>query len=208
MYIPAHFHETDPSAIGAMIAAHPLAQVVAHTAQGLVANPLPLLAVDETTLVGHVALANDMHNVVRSGSDVLIIFQGNNAYISPNWYPSKSIDHAVVPTWNYETVHIHGRISFQHDNKSKIDAVGRLTKTHEQATNGAQAWKMADAPPDYLAKMLDGIVAIQIDITRTFAKPKLSQNKSADDINGVADALHQRGDKDIAAAIRQPDGSD
>ncbi|MCG3267723.1 FMN-binding negative transcriptional regulator [Yoonia sp. I 8.24] len=203
MYIPAHFQETDPSAIAAMIAAHPLAQVVAHTDQGLVANPLPLLAVNETTLVGHLALANDMHRIVPNGADVLVIFQGGDAYVSPNWYPSKSIDHKVVPTWNYETVQMHGRISFQHDMKSKIAAVGRLTKTHEQATNEAQAWKMADAPPDYMAQMLDGIVAFQIDIGRVFAKSKLSQNKSADDINGVADALHQRGDKDIAAAMLQ-----
>ncbi|SFR39161.1 negative transcriptional regulator, PaiB family [Yoonia tamlensis] len=202
MYIPADFEMRDPAAVAAFIAAHPLAQLVAHGAQGLVANPFPLLAVDDDTLIGHMALANDMHRIVPDGADVLAIFQGDSAYISPNWYPSKRADHKVVPTWNYACVQFHGRITFQHDAKSKIAAVGRLTQNHERETNGAQAWKMADAPKDYMAQMLAEIVAFRIDVTRTYAKSKLSQNKTADDAMGAVENLRKNGADAIADSMQ------
>lgn len=198
MYIPSHFEETDPVAVSDLIAAFPLANVVAHTSQGLVANPFPLMAIGDKKLVGHLARANDLHRIVPDGSDILAIFQGDDAYISPNWYPSKADHHKVVPTWNYACVHVHGKITFQHDTKSKIAAVGRLTQKHEKATNGLQAWKMADAPDDYMTQMLDGIVAFEIEIMRVLAKSKLSQNKPTEDIAGVARNLRARAAHEIA----------
>ena len=150
------------------------------------------MAIGDKKLVGHLARANDLHRIVPDGSDTLAIFQGDDAYISPNWYPSKADHRKVVPTWNYTCVHVHGKITFQHDTKPKIAAVGRLTQKHEKATNGVEAWKMADAPDDYMAQMLDGIVAFEIEITRVLAKSKLSQNKPAKDIAGVARGLRAR----------------
>ncbi|MEF9605514.1 FMN-binding negative transcriptional regulator [Paracoccus sp. PXZ] len=126
MYIPPHFHEIDPREIAALIEAAPLACIVAQTSEGLIANHVPLLAAPDGTLIGHVALANDMHRLIAEGQEVLAIFRGENGYVSPNFYPSKPEHHRHVPTWNYQVVHVYGGISFQHDERAKRAAVGLL----------------------------------------------------------------------------------
>ncbi len=192
MYLPAHSEETDPEAIADLIATFPLATIVAQTDDGLIANPVPLLRVSDELLVGHVAKANPMHEVMRDGQAVMAIFNGADSYISPNWYPSKAIDHSQVPTWNYETVQMHGTIAFQHDEKAKRAVVGRLTKAFEGRTNGARAWKMSDAPADYMASNLAGIVAFEISVTRVLAKSKFGQNKAIDDFANVTREMEAR----------------
>ena len=131
-----------------MIETAPLACIVAHTTDGLIANHIPLMAAPDGTLIGHVALANDMHRVLHDTQDVLVIFKGDDGYISPNFYPSKQEHHRHVPTWNYQVVHMHGTITFQHDTHAKRAAVGLLTRIHERRLNGDAAWRMADAPAD------------------------------------------------------------
>ncbi len=115
----------------------------------------------------------------------MAIFHGADSYISPNWYPSKAVDHQQVPTWNYETVQLHGTITFQRDEKSKRAVVGRLTKEFEGRTNGVGAWKMSDAPADYMTEKLTGIVAFEIQVNRVLAKSKFGQNKSATDYDNI-----------------------
>lgn len=209
MYLPEHFVETDLAHIDALMAAFPLACIVAQTASGLVANHIPLRKADDKTLVGHIAFNNDMHRDLDDGQQVLTIFRGQDAYVSPNLYPSKAEHHRVVPTWNYQAVHIHGTIRFQHDTKTKRAAVGTLTRDHETRANGAAAWRMADAPPDYMATMLDGIVAFRISIDRVLAKSKLSQNRNDADKTEVRRAFDDQGLAHLARAMqRDPeDGS-
>ncbi|MEM1190488.1 MAG: FMN-binding negative transcriptional regulator [Pseudomonadota bacterium] len=203
MYTPAHFEETDQRRVRGLMNAHPLAALVAHTPQGLVANHMPVLLRDDEQLIGHVALANELHTVLEEGQEVLLIFRGEDSYVSPNWYPSKEQHHRHVPTWNYQVAHVHGRVSFQHDEPSKRAAVAMLTRHHERATNAERAWKMSDAPADFMADMLAAIVAFRIDIERIFAKSKLSQNRDAADFAGVADALEARGKAQLATAMHE-----
>ncbi len=201
MYMPPHFEELDADEIAGVVEAAPLACIVAPTNEGLVANHLPLLAGKDGVLIGHVALANDMHRLIADGQDVLVIFRGEDAYVSPNFYPSKAEHHRHVPTWNYQVVHMHGAISFQHDEKAKRAAVGLLTRTHEHRLNGAQAWRMADAPADYMAQMLAGIVAFRIEVSVTLAKSKLSQNREARDYIGAVAGLRASGHPGMAEAM-------
>lgn len=203
MYMPEHFVETDPAEVAGLIAAFPLAAIVAQTAQGLVANHIPVMAQGETALIGHIALNNDMHRLLEDGAPVLAIFRGQDAYVSPNLYPTKPENHRHVPTWNYQVVHIAGRISFQHDDKSKRAIVGRLTRDHEARMNGEAAWRMADAPRDYIDGMLAAIVAFRIEITGIAAKAKLSQNRAAVDHAGVVDFVAARGLDNMAARMRR-----
>ena len=203
MYLPEHFRETDPAEVAGLIAAFPLAAIVAQTEQGLVANHIPVMAEGDAALIGHVALANDMHRIIPDGTEVLAIFRGQDAYVSPNLYPSKALHHRHVPTWNYQVVHVAGRISFQHDDKTKRAIVGRLTRDHERAMNGDAAWRMADAPRDYMAGMLAAIVAFRIDITGIIAKAKLSQNREAPDHAGVVDSVTARGLEVMATRMRR-----
>lgn len=191
MYIPPHFQEIDPAAVDDLLDAAPLACLVGQTPHGLVANHIPLLRRPDGSLIGHVALANDMHRLFAEGQDVLAVFRGDDAYVSPNFYPSKPEHHRHVPTWNYQAVHVEGAIFFQHDDNAKRAAVGLLTRHHERRLNGDRAWRMADAPRDYMDKMLAGIVAFRIDVRRTLAKSKLSQNREARDRAGVVSRLRE-----------------
>lgn len=201
MYIPPHYQELDPAEIASVMAEAPLACIVAATPGGLVANHIPLLADREGTLVGHVALANDMHRLVADGQEVLAIFRGLDAYVSPNYYPSKPEHHRHVPTWNYQAVHVHGAITFQHDERAKRAAVGLLTRTHERRLNGAAAWRMADAPADYMERMLASIVALRIEVRRTLAKSKLSQNRDDRDHAGAVAGLRAAGHEAMAGRM-------
>lgn len=198
MYIPAHFQEVSAEEIAAVMAAAPLACIVAQTAEGLVANHIPLLAAPDGTLIGHVALANDMHRLLVDGQPVLAIFRGDDAYVSPNFYPSKPEHHRHVPTWNYQVVHVHGDITFQHDAHARRAAVALLTRIHERRLNGADAWRMADAPADYMEAMLGSIVAFRIAVRRILAKSKLSQNRDERDYRGAITGLRATGHEAMA----------
>lgn len=208
MYLPEHFKEIDQEEIAAVIAAAPLGCVVANTAEGLIANHMPILVDKRGELVGHIALANDMHRLIAEGEEVLVIFRGVDGYVSPNFYPSKAEHHKQVPTWNYQVVHVHGTISFQHDETSKRAAVGLLTREHERRINGDKAWRMADAPADYMTDMLGKIVAFRIAVTRTIAKSKLSQNRDIRDFEGAVDGLKSSGQEALAARMAALPGRD
>lgn len=198
MYLPDHFKEVDPAEIASIIAGAPLACVVANSLEGLVANHVPLVLDKGGDLIGHFALANEMHRTVANGQEVMAIFRGVDGYISPNSYPSKLEHHRHVPTWNYQVVHVHGIISFQHDERSKRAAIGLLTRDQERRVNGDKAWKMADAPADYMLDMIAKIVAFRISVTRTIAKSKLSQNRDQRDFDGAVEGLKAHGDQALA----------
>lgn len=202
MYLPPHFQEVSSSEIEAVIEAAPLACIVAQTPDGLIANHIPLLSAPDGTLIGHVALANDMHRLICDGQQVLAIFRGDDAYVSPNFYPSKSEHHRHVPTWNYQVVHAYGEITFQHDEHAKRAAVGLLTRTHERRLNGKDAWRMADAPSDFMQEMLASIVAFRIGVQRLLAKSKLSQNREERDYLGAISGLRASGHNAIAGRMQ------
>ena len=208
MYNPSHFKVDDPTALHALIQAHPLGCLVTQSDAGLDANHLPFeLLQDEDgllRLIAHVARANPVWQQIRDDSSVLVIFRAEQAYISPSWYPSKHETHEQVPTWNYRVVHAHGRISVRDDEKFVRGVVGRLTRRHEASNNAQTPWKMSDAPPDYLQRMLGAIVGLEISVDRLDAKFKLSQNKQQRDRLGAVQALEQRGQLDLARNMRQP----
>jgi transcriptional regulator len=202
VYLPPAFVESRPDVVAAFLAEHPMAQLVTMTADGLVATPLPLLyepAVDGMgSLVGHVARANSQWSAADPTVEALAIFTGANAYVSPNWYPSKHEHGKVVPTWNYESVHVRGALVVHDDRDWKLALVTRLTERHESSL--ATRWAVADAPPEYIDSMLKAIVGVEIQMTSLQAKRKLSQNRSAADIAGVIDGLAaQDGDAALVA---------
>lgn len=201
MYTPAHFAEDRPEEIAGIIRDFPLATLVAPTADGLVANHVPLLAEGEGLLVGHIARANDLHRAVAEGAGILAVFRADDSYVSPNWYPSKPAHHRHVPTWNYQAVHVTGRVSFPEDRKFLRGVVGRLTARFERERFGDAAWRMADAPADYMEAMLDAIVGLRIEIDRILAKSKLSQNRNSGDFENVAQVLRGEGRERMAEAM-------
>lgn len=206
MYNPAHFSVTDPDALHRIIRAHPLGILVTTHEGAIDANHIPF-EFDPTIgplglLSAHVARANPVWQQCAAGADVLIIFRGNEHYISPNWYPSKHETHRLVPTWNYEVVHAHGRLTVLDDDRFTRGLVARLTRTHE--AQEARPWKMGDSAPEYIDGMIKAIVGIQVSITRIEGKSKLSQNREPRDIHGAVDALRQRGVEAMADAMANP----
>jgi transcriptional regulator len=161
-----------------------------------VVNHLPVLWVEDR-LIGHVALNNDLHRIA-DGADAVFIFRAEDSYISPNWYPTKAETHRHVPTWNYSAVNLHGRLVFDPSRKAKLAVVGQLTKHFEGALNGDEAWKMRDAPRDYMDGMLDNIVAFSVAVGRVEAKSKLSQNREPRDYEAVRDQMRAQGKQDLA----------
>ncbi len=151
--------------------------------------------------MAHVARANPLWREVHDGEPVLVIFRGAQAYVSPNWYPSKHEAHRQVPTWNYQIVHVHGTIVVHDDVRYVRGVVARLTREHEARTGAVRPWKMGDAPPAYIDEMLDKIVGIEVAITRLTAKWKLSQNKDERDRRGAIQALREQGEDPVADAI-------
>lgn len=155
------------------------------------ASPLPLfLAADEGpygTLYGHLARANSQWKLPPAG-DAVALFMGPDAYISPAWYPSKAEHHRVVPTWNYVAVHAYGAVEFFDDADRLLDVVSRLTNLHE--TGSKTPWSVSDAPKEFIAAQLRGIVGLRMPITRIDGKRKMSQNRSVEDRAGVVAGLN------------------
>ena len=211
MFVPSEFEDRRAEMVGAVLASYPLATMVVHTDQGLQANHIPLLADGDITygddnachgrLIGHISRRNQLHHICDDGSDVLAIFRAEDAYISPNWYPTKADHHKHVPTWNYQAVHFYGTIRFIHDVKGLTAIVGKLTKYFEDQTNGKQGWKMADAPRDFIAEKLAGIVGFEIILGRCLAKSKLSQNRDEVDFANVADKMQENGKAFLAKGM-------
>ena len=202
MYCPEHFHETDLNDIKRLVQLHPLALCIARSDHDFELNHLPMLW-RENALIGHIARANQMHNILENGCKAAFVFSGENSYISPNWYPSKAEEHKVVPTWNYQVVHIHGALTFSHKDKDKRAAVALLTREHEAKVNGKAAWALRDAAKDYLQDMLDNIVAIRLDIERIQAKSKLGQNKQDIDFKAVMQKMQEKSLMELAASMRK-----
>ena len=184
MYVPAAFAEVDPAEIERLLTDCPMAQLVTMTDDGLVATPLPMLFEPSDdglgSLVGHVARANRQWSKASSDVEALAIFTGPNAYISPNWYPSKAEHGKVVPTWNYETVHVRGQFVAHDDPVWTRALVTRLTQRHESQFDAP--WSIDDAPPEYIVSMVKAIVGIELKITSVQAKRKLSQNRPPADV--------------------------
>ena len=198
MYIPKHFAEEDVAEMHALMRARPLATLVSHGADGLNANHIPLLLVDGK-LQGHVARANPLWQAGNVAGEVLVVFQGDDSYISPSGYATKAEHGKVVPTWNYAAVHAYGELRVIDDPHWIFAQISALTAANEAAL--PQPWAVTDAPADYIEKMLGAIVGIEIGITRLLGKWKVSQNQPAVNQASLIAALEKAGDP-MAGLIR------
>ncbi len=213
MYTPPHFAQAQPEELHRIMRTHPLGVLVTAGASalpgGLDADHIPFelnpAAGPLGTLSAHVARANPLWQRCPTGTEVLVIFRGAEAYVSPNWYPSKHEAHRQVPTWNYEVVHAHGRLTVLDDERFVRGLLARLTRHHEAAE--PRPWKMGDSKPEFIDEMLSKVVGIEVEITALAGKSKLSQNKEARDRLNAADTLAARGRDDIAQAMRKAGGA-
>jgi transcriptional regulator len=179
---------------------------VAQSDSGLSANHVPIQTLGDPApfglLRGHIARANPLWKEYREGSEAIAIFQGPQLYISPSLYPSKQQTGEVVPTWDYAVVHARGSLRFIHDADWLKSFVSGLTDAHEATRR--EPWKIGDAPAKYIDSMLGLIVGFEFSITSLAGKWKVSQNRSAEDQQGVVAGLREANDADsreIAAML-------
>lgn len=198
MYLPTYFKESRIEVLHDLMRARPLATLVAQSDSGLVANHIPVETESEPAphgmLRGHIARSNPLWREYRPGSEALAIFHGPQVYISPSFYPAKKETGEVVPTWDYAVVHAHGTLHFVQDTAWLRALVVRLTDSHEKAR--ANPWKVTDAPPPYVEKMLSLIVGFEFSITELTGKWKISQNHPAANREGVVQGLRAAADAD------------
>jgi len=196
----------------ALMRARPFAALVSSSANGLYGTHLPTVLKDDGAnglIECHLARANPHWKDLADGNEALMIFQGPEGYITPNWYPSKALHGKAVPTWNYAVVHAYGRPAVVQDKDWLRRHVTELTT--QQEASEAQPWAVSDAPESYVDVMLRGIVGFRFAITRLEGKWKMSQNREIPDREGVVEGLTARASGDdlaIAEAVARATGPD
>jgi len=220
VYLPKHFTAPDRAAVEAFVDGAGAADLVTFDGAKPVASLIPIIwdrppggqdgpgtgqdcpGTGENghgRLLGHLALANPQWRSAGPQTVALAIVHGPQAYISPSWYPSTARHGKVVPTWNYVSVHITGRLTVHRDPDWIRDVVSRLTARHEAGR--PSLWRVSDAPRDFIDGQLRAIVGVEVAIATVEAKDKLSQNRDAGDRACALDGLrHEPGPGPAAIA--------
>ncbi|MBC8024039.1 MAG: FMN-binding negative transcriptional regulator [Burkholderiales bacterium] len=199
LYVPAHFRADDPETLARFIEANGFATLVSQGAGGLQVSHVPLLAEraqdGQLRLLGHVARANEHWKGLEDAAEVLAIFHGPHAYVSPTWY----VNHPSVPTWNYAVVHARGKARLMEEAELH-DLLMRLSSVYESPN--PKPWRMSELPAAYVDGMLKMIVGFEIEVERLEGKFKLSQNRPAE-VARVIEALEARGEAGVASLMRE-----
>jgi transcriptional regulator len=215
MYIPHHFSVENADALIARLAPRRAGVLVTVDPDGTpVATHVPIMWDAENRIAtGHIARANPQWK--QGPGRGLIVLGGAEAYVTPGWYASKRETGKTVPTWNYETVHLSGRVEWFNDPMRLEALVRTLSGRHEAGR--AEPWVIEDAPRPYIDSLLRGFVGVQLHVDRVEGKRKLSQNKSAADFHGVAEGMAAEDEplaKEVAELMREtramsddPDGN-
>ena len=203
MYMPELFREDDLATVHALMRDYSFATLVTQHEGVPFATHVPLILEADAgpygTLLGHMARANPQWWNFDVSQEVLVIFQGPHTYVSPSWYEVE----LSVPTWNYAAVHAYGTPRLITDYDACYALLDTLVRTHE--AQFARPW-LFQLPEDYVRKMMQGIVAFAIHITRLEGKFKLSQNRSLTDQQHVAATLQQSADpvsRDVGILMQQ-----
>jgi transcriptional regulator len=208
MYQPDHFRVDDLPQMHALMRQRPFAALVSGGGMGLYATHLPTVLKDEGSfglIECHLARANPHWKELAKGEEALMIFQGPEGYITPNWYASKAEHGKVVPTWNYAVVHAYGRPEVVTDKDWLRRHVAELTA--QQEAHETRPWALLDAPESYVEGMLRGIVGSRFAVTRLEGKWKMSQNREPKDRDGVVRGLSDRrrgDDLEMATLVARP----
>jgi len=208
MYQPAHgkFVVPDHGALLAKLSTRVPATLVSHGPDGFRATILPMLfdpgAGPDGTLRAHLARGNPHWRELAVDGAAIAIFNDADAYISPNWYEEKRISGKVVPTWNYSTVVVHGRVTLHEEPAWLLAHVRQLVDRHE--ARFPVPWSVDDPPEGYVETQAKAIVGIEFLIERIDAKEKLTQNRSEADFAGTIAGLEQGSarEHEVAAAMR------
>jgi transcriptional regulator len=202
MHIPSKFKQNEESTLLEIIREYPFATLITNSESGIEATHLPVILAKtdgKNIIQAHIARANKIWKSVKEDSEILLVFNGPNCYISPNYYPTKAEAGKAVPTWNYVVVHVKGHISFIHDEKWIYNMIDSLTNEHESMQE--MPWSISDAPDTYINKMLPAIVGIEISVSSMEGQWKLSQNQPEVNKFGVIKGLLENGELKVSELV-------
>jgi len=199
LYIPAHFRIDDPATLRAFIEENAFGTLVCAGPGGIHVSHIPFVVEQVASglrLLGHVARANPQADALPKATDIVAIFQGPHAYVSPTWYEN----HPAVPTWNYAVAHVRGKIT-PLDEFELRDLLGKLSAKYEGDRPGA--WRIDGAPTEFIDNLVGVITGFAIAVERVEGKFKLSQNRPGQDAKRVAEALEREGETALASLMRE-----
>jgi len=180
LYTPSHFDASTSSLVSEIIHRYNFATLITVKDDLPVISHLPFLyQAERSMLFGHMARANPQWRTFRPEKDVLVIFQGPHAYVSPRWYQPQPDN---VPTWNYAVVHVHGTPKVVQDETAAYEVMLSLVARHDPD------WKLSLSDQDR-REMMREIVVFEIEVKKLEAKFKLSQNRPEGDAEHVAEEL-------------------
>ncbi len=195
MYTPPHHTSTDLTWLDWLGEHYAFGTLISQIDDAPFATPLPVLyqrTGTEIVLTGHWARPNRQWRDIEA-QRVLFIFQGPHAYISPRWYPDIRNQ---VPTWNYITAHVYGKIRTIHDDAELERIVVALAKKFE--AGAATPWTLAASGLD-TGSRVRGVVGFELRADSVQIKPKLSQNQPAVNVEGAIAGLRDTGSEEAAA---------
>ena len=213
MYGPRWFKEDRTEVLQAEVNRISFGSIITVGPSGIMVSQVPML-IDPSrgrlgTLFGHLARGNSQWRESSAGGEGVATFMGPDAYVTPNWYPTKKGSGDTVPTWNYIEVQVRGPVTFFEDPKRLLGIVTSLTEHHESWSE--RPWRVSYAPADYIGKELKSIVGFEMQVSKIEGKWKLSQNKVKEDRDGVRLGLLKRnrpGDAQVSKEMQAREPSE
>lgn len=191
MYIPKYYKISDFDEIREFVQHNSFGTLVTTHKGRPIATHLPLQLVKEGEdyyVTGHVAYGNQQWRTLETYEEVLVMFQGPQAYISSSWYKQEN-----VPTWNYQAVHLYGKAEILSEEELKRDLVGLMEK-HEKNREDPVLWDTLS--PSLLEKELKGIVGFKLKVGEIQAAYKMSQNRNERDYKNIIEQLNKEENDD------------
>lgn len=201
MYIPTRFLETDRETILNFVEQNSFATLISYDGEKPIATHAPLLVEqaenEQIYLVGHIARVNPQWKTFADSEEILAVFAGAHAYISPRWY---DVPEQNVPTWNYQSIHAYGKPQIVEEKNALVEMLGRLIAKFEPDTG----YDLEIISPEIVDRLVKGIVGFRIAVSRFEAAFKLSQHRPEFHA-GVISGLIENADENslaIAAAMQ------
>lgn len=181
----------DVDAIRALVRENPWASIISFVpGKGLVASHYPILLdedADGIVLLSHVGRPDErLHEL--GGHEAMVIVYGPQGYVSPGWYGSSP----AVPTWNFVTAHLYGTPEILSDAEN-LEVLEKLVAHFENPMPEPFLMHRTLENTAYAERIVHGTVGFRMRIDRFEAKDKMSQDKPAEVVDRVIDALGQPG---------------
>ncbi|KAG0681383.1 hypothetical protein C6P41_004414 [Kluyveromyces marxianus] len=226
MYIPSHLEVTELDQQVELIREYPLGTMFSYNGgksrlldyfksgkeddaidSEMCATHVPFCYVAGSTetgpgkLIAHLARRNQHVELLEQSPNCLVVFQSVDSYVSPEYYPLKKKTHKFVPTWDFGCVHVYGRARIIRDDPAwLLEMLNAITdQEEEKRPDEANRWKVSEAEPSYLERMMKEVVGIEIEISSVQCKMKFQQDQPPVNVNGVLDGYS----KELDAAKAQ-----